>query len=144
MHESFWHRFKLALQILLLLVAAAGWSYVLYNEHRAHEPVEIVKKHFLFYPEYSHGVWREDLCASMDRKKCREVSYTVPVKECGPVTFDWHISFGEDEDATWSYNGANPKLNEAKYPLYAVLSEDSRLIDSPALGKPLPETCQFK
>jgi hypothetical protein len=144
MHESFWRRFKLALQIFLLFVGAAGWSYVLYNEHRAHEPVEIVKKHFLFYPEYSHGVWREQPCASVDGKKCREVRYTVPVNGCGPVTFAWHVSSGEDEDATLSYNGTYPKFNEDKYPLYAVLSQDSRLIDSTALGKELPETCQFK
>jgi hypothetical protein len=80
----------------------------------------------------------------MDGKKCREVRYTVPVNGCGPVTFAWHVSSGEDEDATLSYNGTYPKFNEDKYPLYAVLSQDSRLIDSTALGKELPETCQFK
>jgi hypothetical protein len=137
-------RFKNALLILLVLVAAAGWLYVAYNEHRASDPTEIVKKQFVFYPEYSHGAWREGSCPSVDAEKCRDVTYTVPVKGCGTVTFDWHVYPGEDAAAKWSYNGTSPKIDEAKYALYAVLSEDSHLIDSPALGKPLPENCAFK
>ncbi len=144
MHESSWQRFKNALLICLVLVAAAAWLYVIYNEHRANDPMEIVKKHFVFYPEYARGVWREGSCADVDTGKCREVTYTVPVKSCGAVTFDWHVFPGEDADTRWSYNGTNPKIDERKYPLYAVLSEDSHLIDSPALSEPVPQTCPFK
>jgi hypothetical protein len=144
MRESSWQRFKNALLILLVVVAAAGWMYVIYNAHRANDPTEIVRKHFVFYPEYSLGVWREGGCANVDGETCREVTYTVPVKGCGPVTFDWRVFPGEDANTTWSYNGTSPIFDEEKYPLYAVLSEDSHLIDSPALGKPEPETCPFK
>jgi len=144
MREFYWHHFKHAFLILLTLVAVAGWLYVIYKEERSNEPMEIVKKHFVFYPEYSHGVWREEECAHVDGNKCREVRYTISVRGCGPVTFDWRVSVGEGADAAWSYNGPSPRFNENEYPLYAVLNDDSRLIDSPALGKPLPETCQFK
>jgi hypothetical protein len=144
MREFSWQHFKRAFLILLTLVAAAGWLYVIYNQERSNDPMEVVKKRFVFYPEYSHGVWREKECAHVDGDKCREVTYTIPVKGCGPVTFDWLVSTGEGADAAWTYNGTDPRLDESKYPLYAVLNEDARLIDSPALGKPLPETCQFK
>ena len=144
MREFSWHRLKHAGLILLTLVAAAGWLYVIYNEKRSNDPMEIVKKHFVFYPAYSHGVWREEECSRVDGDKCREVKYTISVAGCGPVTFDWRVSAGEDADATWTYNGAIPRIDENQYPLYAVLNEDTRLIDSPSLGKPLPETCQFR
>jgi len=144
MQELSWGRFKHAFLIVLVFVAAAGWLYVIVNEHRQNDPMGIVRKHFVFYPEYSHGVWREAKCINVDREACREVTYTIPVKGCGPVTFDWRVFRGEDGDKTWSYIGANPSFDETKYPLYAFVSEDSHFIDSPALGKPLPETCQFK
>lgn len=144
MQRSSWSHFKSAFLILLTLVAAAGWLYVIYNQRKSNEPVEIVQKHFVFYPEYSHGVWHEGPCARAGGEKCREVTYTISVQGCGPVTFDWRVIPGEDADASWSYNGASPKFDENKYPLYAVLSQDSRLIDSPALGKPLPQTCRSK
>jgi hypothetical protein len=134
--------FKNAVLILLGVAGVAGWLALIYIQHRANQPIEIVKKHFVFYPEYSHGTWREAPCSGAE--KCREVTYTIPVKGCGPVTFDWRVQAGDDRDPTWSYNGANPKFDEDKYALYAVLSEDSRLIDSPALGKPVPDTCQMK
>jgi hypothetical protein len=145
MQEAFGRRFKHICLVLLALVAAAGWFYVIYNEDRAKKPVEIVKKHFVFYSEYSHGVWREGPCPNADREGCRQVTYTIAVKGCGPVTFDWRVFPGEDLDSTsWAYHGTTPRFDENKYPLYAVLSEDSRLIDSPALGKPLPQTCPVK
>ena len=46
-------------EIVLLCGAAVGWLYVIVNGRRQREPMVVVKKHFLFYPEYSHGVWRE-------------------------------------------------------------------------------------
>ena len=144
MEKAFWRHFKNALLILVVLAAAAGWLYVIVNAHRQNDPVVIVRKHFVFYPEYSHGVWREAQCAQVDADGCREVTYTVPVKGCGSVTFDWRVFPGEDGDKTWTYNGANPSFDEARYPLYAFVSDDSHFIDSPALGKPLPDTCQLK
>lgn len=116
----------------------------MYLDHRANEPIEIVKKHFVFYPDYSRGAWNEQPCTKPAAQKCRQVTYTVPVKGCGPVSFDWQVQMDQDGERTWSYQGPNPKFDEDKYPLYAVLSEDSRLIDSPALGKPVPDKCQLK
>ncbi len=130
-----------------MLGAAAGWLYIAVNQHRQNDPMGIVKKHFLFYPEYSHGIWHEGPCAETQAGgagNCREVTYAVPVQGCGEVTFDWSVYPGGDGDKSWSYNGARPKLDEADYPLYALLSDDSHFIDSPALGKPLPPTCEIK
>jgi hypothetical protein len=135
---------KNVLLILLGAAALAGWGILLYIEHRANQPVEIVRKHFIFYPDYSHGTWRDTSCAGPGGQECREVTYTVPVRGCGAVTFDWRVQADGDGGKTWSYKGTTPKFDEDKYPLYAVLSEDSGLIDSPALGKPLPDTCQWK
>ena len=126
----------------------------------------IVKKHFLFYPEYSHGVWTEGPCKASgagtaagagrnpgsDVKGCSDVTYTIPVKGCGNVTFDWNVFPGDgDADATWMYNppptladklqGRGQKIDEAAYPFYAFMGEDQRFIDSPALGKAVPEEC---
>ena len=103
--------------------------------------MEIVRKHVAFYPEYSHGSWQKGACTD---KECQEVSYTVPVKACGPVTFRWRVFPGEDADASLSYQGANPTLDESAYPLYAVIDDDSHFIDSPALGKQVPSVCQLK
>lgn len=138
-----WRHVKHGALMLLLLVAAAGWLCVIYAEHRSNEPIEVAKRHFVFYPQYSHGVWREEECAS-DKQGCREVTYTISVQGCGPVKFHWRVFPGEDADTTWSYNGTSPKFDEEKYPLYAILNQDSRFIDSPALGKPVPQTCQAK
>jgi hypothetical protein len=143
MPKSSWDALKNASLTLLALLALAGWVYSIYNEHRANDPLEIVRRHFIFYAEYSHGAWQERPCG-VEQEKCRKVTYTIPVKGCGPVTFDWRVGSGEDGDRTWFYDGASPRFDEDKYPLYAVLGDDSRLIDSPALGKPLPDTCQLK
>jgi len=144
MEKGFWHYFKHTSLVLLVFLAAAGWLYVIVNEHRQNDPMAIVRRHFVFYPEYSHGVWREGQCASVDTKGCREVTYTIPVKGCGSVTFDWRVFPREEGDKRWSYNGANPSFDETRYPLYAFVSDDSHFIDSPALGKPLPNTCRLK
>ena|SRR5271165_1662831 len=144
MQKSSWRRLEYGSLTLLVVAAAAGWLYVIYNQHRANDPVEIVKKHFVFYPEYSHGVWRQGQCAHVDKKGCREVNYTIQVKSCGTVNFEWRVFPDEDATATWTYVGGNPRIDENKYPLFAMLNEDSRLIESPALGSPLPETCRLK
>jgi hypothetical protein len=144
MKATFWRRLKNALLIFCLVVAAAGWGYVIYSDRRSKDPVEIVKKHFVFYPQYSHGVWREGECPGAGASECRDVTYTIPVSGCGDVTFDWRVFPGEDADATWTYRGPAPKVDESKYPFYAVLNEDSRFIDSPALGTALPAACQVK
>ena len=139
-----WVHVKHGFLILLGSAAVAAWLVLMYLDHRANQPVEIVKKHFVFYPEYSHGVWNDQPCAESAAQECRLVTYTVPVKGCGPVTFDWQVQADEDGEKTWSYEGPNPKFDENKYALYAVLSDDSRLIDSPALGKPVPDKCPLQ
>ena len=142
-------KIEYGLTILVLLAAGAGWLYIAINQRQQNDPVGIVKKHFLFYPQYAHGAWHESPCAPSptqagDAANCRAVSYTVPVPGCGNVTFDWSVYPGDDANRSWSYNGTRPKLDEADYPLYAMLSDDSHFMDSPALGKPLPQTCQLK
>jgi hypothetical protein len=144
MQKSSWQLLKNIFLGVLVFAAGAGWLYVIYNEHRSKQPLEVVRKHFIFYPEYSHGSWREGQCADRSKEKCREVTYTIALKDCGAVRFDWLVFPGDDEDPTWSYNGTSPRIDESKYPLYAVLSEDSRLVDPPAVGRPLPESCQLK
>jgi len=144
MQKSSWQLLKNIFLGVLVFAAGAGWLYVIYNEHRSKQPLEVVRKHFIFYPEYSHGSWREGPCADRSKEKCREVTYTIALKDCGAVRFDWLVFPGDDEDPTWSYNGTSPRIDESKYPLYAVLSEDSRLVDPPAVGRPLPESCQLK
>src|ERR1700733_9738118 len=119
---------KHAFLALLTLAGAAGWLLVIYAQNRSNEPMEIVKKHFAFYPEYQRGIWREAPCSDPGEKKCREITYTVPVKGCGAVTFDWTVLAGEDADSSWTYNGPTPKFDETQYPIYATLSEDSHLI----------------
>ena len=144
MQKSAWQLLKNIFLSVLAFAAGASWLYVIYNEHRSKQPMEIVRKHFIFYPEYARGSWREGQCSNAGKEKCREVTYTISLKDCGAVRFDWLVFPGEDDDSTWSYNGTSPRIDESKYPLYAVLSEDSRLVHPPAVGSALPETCQFK
>jgi hypothetical protein len=144
MQKLSWQLLKNVFLGVLAFIAGAGWLYVIYNEHRSKEPMEVVKKHFIFYPEYSRGSWREGQCSNVGKEKCREVTYTIPLKGCGAVRFAWLVFPGEDTDATWSYNGTSPRIDESRYPLYAVLSEDSHLVDPPGVGRPLPESCQLK
>ena len=121
------------------------------NEHRQKDPLVIVKKHFLFYPEYSHGFWRQGPCvpstfrpaSEADVQGCRDVTYTIPVKGCGTVKFDSTVVPGNDEaDATWIYNGERPRFDEVEYPLYALLDGEGHFIDSSALGNPVPKACR--
>lgn len=126
------------------LVSAVVWCLLIYQSNRAKDPLEIVRRHFLFYPEYSHGVWRDGPCAGTQQTECREVTYATPVGNCGPVTFRWRVTASGDADAAWVYEGPTPNFDESKYPLYAILNPDSQFIDSPALGKPLPSACPRK
>jgi hypothetical protein len=137
-------KLEYGITIALIAGAAAGWIYVIVNQHRQNDPLGIVKKHFLFYPEYSRGVWHEGPCPNADGSSCRDVTYTVPVPGCGAVTFDWSVYPGDDADKSWSYNGTRPHLDETNYPFYALLGSESQFIDSPAIGKSPPQTCQMK
>lgn len=143
-HKMFRRHFKTALFVIACALSAAGWWFLIYQGNRAKDPLEIVRRHFVFYPEYSHGVWREAPCGDAADAKdanCREVTYATQVGNCGQVTFRWRVFNEADADAPWVYDGTTPHLDESKYPLYAILNPDSRLIDSPALGKPLPSSC---
>jgi len=145
MPVSRWRHVQNALMVSLAAIAAAGWLYVIYNQRKANSPIEIVKKHFIFYPEYSHGAWRDAPCAAAGAAECREVTYSIALKGCGAVDLHWQVFPGSgDGDEAWSYSGASPRIDDNRYPLFAVLNEDSRLIDSPALGKPAPDACELK
>jgi hypothetical protein len=68
MHKLSWQLLKNIFLSVLALAAGAGWLYVIYDEHRAKEPMEIVKKHFVFYPEYSHEAGAKDNAATRARR----------------------------------------------------------------------------
>src|SRR5579863_3637360 len=122
MQEGFARRhFKSIFLILVVVASGLGWLYIFVNGRRQNEPMQVVKNHFAFYPDYSHGVWREAPCAGASREACKEVTYTIPVQGCGPVTFDWRVFRGDDGDNGFSYVGAKPALDESKYPLYALV-----------------------
>jgi hypothetical protein len=128
----------------LVVVCAVGWGALLLVQHRAKDPVEVVRKHFVFYPEYRSGRWSESACAGNERAGCEHVKYEVNVNGCGSVQFDWNVYPNEDADAAYAYRGATPKIDEGEYALYAVVGEDSRFMDSPALGKQAPAACVVK
>ena len=142
----FRRHFKTALFVIACALSAAGWWFLVYEGNRAKDPMEIVRKHFVFYPDYSHGVWRDAPCDGAKESGCREVTYATPVGSCGLVTFRWRVFNGPeaDTDAPWAYEGPTPNFDESKYPLYAILNPDSRLIDSPALGRPPPSSCPLE
>jgi hypothetical protein len=104
--------------------------------------IEIVKRHFVFYDEYSHGDWQRKPCQAAGHEKCFDITYTVPVPACGPVTFSWRVFPAEDD---LNYQGAQPRVDETKYAFYAFLIQDSgTLVPSQALGKPVPDSCQYR
>ncbi len=144
MHAAVLLHSKRALLALLVGLSAMGWLYVIYSERQSKNPTEIVKKHVIFYPEYSHGMWQEGHCGQGQSDGCRDVKYTLSVPGCGSVSFDWRVFPDKDSDTAFSYQGSTPKLNEDKYPLFAVLNADSLLIAPPAVGQPLPQSCQLK
>jgi hypothetical protein len=127
----------------LAAACGIGWGALVWIQHRAKDPVVVVRQHFVFYPEYRSGSWSESACAASERAGCREVTYTVGVGTCGPVRFDWNVFADGDAELAYSYRGTAPKIDESAYALYAVV-EDSRFMDSPALGKAPPAACATK
>jgi hypothetical protein len=127
----------------VVAACAVGWAAVAWMQHRARDPIAVVRGHFIFYPEYRAGTWRKTACADA-RAGCTDVAYTVNVGGCGPVKFEWDVVAGDDADAAYTYRGATPKIDEGAYALYAVVGADSRFMDSPALGKAAPATCALK
>lgn len=128
----------------LVVVCGIGWAGLAWIQHRAKDPVAVVREHFVFYPEYRSGAWTKAACSTSERAGCSEVAYTVNVGACGPVRFDWNVFADDDADLAYSYRGATPKIDESVYALYAVIGADSRFMDSPALGKTPPAACALK
>jgi hypothetical protein len=128
----------------LVIAGGIGWAALACVQHKAKDPIEVVRKHYVFYPEYRGGVWSEGACDANDRTGCKRVTYTVPVSACGNVRFEWNVFADGDEDLGYAYRGATPKIDEDAYALYAVVGGDSRFMDSPALGKAPPVACAVK
>lgn len=139
--EGYGHHVRLWFPVALgILACAALFAAVRMNS----DPygIGIVKRRFVFYDEYAHGRWQHQPCQAAGHKKCVDVMYTVPVQACGPVTFSWEVYPSEDD---LNYEGAEPRVNEAKYAFYAFLVKDTgALIAAQAFGKPVPETCQYR
>jgi hypothetical protein len=128
---------------VVVAACVVGWAGLAWMQHRAKEPVAVVREHFIFYPEYRAGAWTKSACAD-GRAGCSDVAYTVNVGACGPVKFEWEVFADGDADTAYSYRGATPRIDEGAYALYAVVGADSRFIDSSALGKPAPASCALK
>jgi hypothetical protein len=128
----------------LVVACGVGWAALAWIQHRAKDPVAVVREHFVFYPAYRNGAWTKGACEASERAGCSEVSYVVNVGACGPVKFDWNVFADGDADLAYTYRGATPKIDESEYALYAVIGEDSRFMDSPALGKTPPAACALK
>lgn len=128
----------------LVIAGGIGWAALVWVQHKAKDPIEVVRKHYVFYPEYRGGVWSEAACDSNDRTGCKRVTYIVPVKACGEVRFEWNVFADGDQDLGYAYRGATPKIDEDAYALYAVVGADSRFMDSPAVGKAVPAACVVK
>jgi hypothetical protein len=135
------HHIKLWFPLVLAVLASAA-VFVTIRMKSDPSGIEIVKRRFVFYDEYSHGDWRRKPCQGTGPEKCLEVSYTLQVQACGPVTFSWRV-FAADDDL--EYEGAQPHVDESKYAFYAFLIKDSgALVPAQSLGKPIPETCQYR
>ncbi len=128
----------------LVAACALGWGAVAWIQHQAKDPVAVVRKHFVFYPEYRGGAWSEGACAEGERAGCKAVTYSVAVPGCGTVRFDWNVFADGDADLAYAYRGASPKIDESAYALYAMVGEDSKFLDSPAVGKTAPASCALK
>jgi hypothetical protein len=118
-----------------------------------------VKKHFVFYPNFSHGDWHSEggkLCGDVfqtgvARFDCWEVTYTISVEGCGLVTFGWRVDPSED---SWGYQGGTTtaldkygtplRIKDSKYPISAFYDEKGVMNPPWNLGKPLPKTCQYE
>jgi zinc-ribbon domain len=135
------HHLKLWFPLLLAALASAA-VFVAIRMKSDPSGIEIVKRHFVFYDEYSHGVWERKACQAAEHQQCVDLSYTVQVQACGPVTFSWRVFPSEDD---LNYQGAQPRVDETKYAFYAFLIKDSGTLLAPqALGKPVPQACQYR
>jgi hypothetical protein len=128
----------------LVVAGGIGWAALAWVQHKAKDPIAIVKDHYVFYPAYRGGVWSEGACDAGDAKNCKRVTYVVPVNSCGDVRFDWNVFADGDDDLGYAYRGATPRIDEDAYALYAVVGADSRFMDSPAVGKTAPAACAMK
>lgn len=139
------HRFKYPLIVLVAVVAVVVWGF--YIRMSTGDPIGMVTKEFVFYPEYSHGQWgqeHQESCPSFDPSDsdCWHITYTIPVQGCGDITLSWTV-FPEREAVL--YHGTSPRIDEYLYPLFARYDRDSRTLqDFRDRSKPLPETCQYK
>lgn len=135
------HHVKMWFPVVLAILATAA-LYVGLRRKSDPSGIEIVKRHFVFYDDYSHGAWQHAPCQAPDHSSCVEVTYTVPVQACGPVTFSWRVFPSEDD---LEYQGAMPRVNETRYAFYSFLvKETGALIPAQAYGKPVPEVCQYR
>ena len=135
------HHVKLWFPVVLAVLASAA-LYIGLRLKSDPGGIEIVKRHFVFYDDYSHGAWTRKPCKAAGHDTCFDVTYTVPVQACGPVVFSWQVYPGEDD---LMYEGAQPRVDETKYAFYAFLIKDSgTLVPAQALGKPVPGTCQLR
>jgi hypothetical protein len=135
------HRLKLWFPLILAALASAA-VFVTIRMKSDPSGIETVKRHFVFYDEYSRGEWKREPCQDAEHQRCVDVSYTVAVQACGPITFSWRVFPSEDD---LNYEGARPRVDETKYAFYAFLIKDSgTLVAAQALGKPVPQTCQYR
>jgi hypothetical protein len=135
------HHVKMWFPVVLAVLASVA-LYVGLRMKSDPSGIEIVKRHFVFYDDYSHGVWQRTPCQAAGHTSCVEVTYTVPVRACGPVKFSWRVFPAEDD---LEYEGALPRVNETRYAFYSFLvKETGALIPAQAYGKPVPETCQYR
>jgi hypothetical protein len=135
------HHVKLWFPLVLAVLASAA---VFMGIKMKSDPdgIEIVKRHFVFYDGYSQGTWQRSACQAASHEKCFDITYTVPVQACGPVTFSWRVFPAEDD---LMYEGAQPRVDEAKYAFYQFLiKETGALVPAQAEGKPVPQTCQYR
>jgi hypothetical protein len=141
MPSGYGHHVKLWFPLVLAVLASAA-VFVAIRMKSDPSGIDIVKRRFVFYDEYSHGAWQRQPCEDAEHKTCIDVSYTVPVQACGPVTFSWRVFPSEDD---LIYEGAQPRVNETKYAFYQFLIKDSgMLVPAQAVGKPVPQTCQYR
>jgi zinc ribbon protein len=135
------HHVKMWFPVVLAILATAA-LYVGLRRKSDPSGIEIVKRHFVFYDDYSHGAWQHTPCQAPDHSSCVEVTYTVPVQACGPVKFSWRVFPSEDD---LEYQGAMPRVNETRYAFYSFLvKETGALIPAQAYGKPVPDVCQYR
>src|ERR1700678_3027830 len=135
------HHVKMWFPVVLAILATAA-LYVGLRSKSDPSGIEIVKRHFVFYDDYSHGTWTRQACQVAGHDTCFDVTYTVPVQGCGPVVFSWQVYPGEDD---LMYEGAQPRVDETRYAFYAFLIKDTgTLVPAQALGKPVPAACAYR